>query len=252
MARPALHALLAVCLLTAGCSVLGPDHTRDERAEAALENATDALAATETYRFESNLSVSATADSRTKRIDARVTGVVDAAARAVRSNTTSDGESRRTYVLNRTVYRECVSPWDGWGVEDLDDDTEWASRTVAHRQLSLLETGSLYWNGTETIDGERVAVVTGEPTTDALADYRNERSQPLLGGASVDDAELRAWIDPDTGRLRRTRLHVTVSKGDNSAATTAVTTFGEYGEPVTIDLPDGARTNQHELGCPGD
>ncbi|WP_224448695.1 hypothetical protein [Haloprofundus salilacus] len=252
MARPALHALLAVCLLISGCVQLGPDHTREERAVEALNNATDALTETETYRFESEMTVTATADSRTERVDIDLTGSVDAVAREIRSNATSNGESRRMFVVNRTVYQECAHPWDGWAVEEHNGDAEWVNRTPAVRQLSLLESGSLYWSGTETVDGEQAVIITGEPTADALTEYQDEQSQPLFGGPSVDDAELRAWLDADTGRLLRTELRFTVSEGDNTARTTMTTTFGNYGEPVSVDLPAEARTNQYELGCPGE
>lgn len=252
MARPVLHALLAVCVLTAGCSLLGSDHTREARAVGALGNATDAISSTDSYRFESDMTVTATVDSRTERVDIDLAGAVDSTAREMRSNATSDGESRRTFVVNRTVYRDCAHPWDGWAAEELDDDAEWVTRTPAVRQLSLLESGSLYWNGTETVDDERAVVITGEPTADALTEYQDDQSQPLFGGPSVDDAELRAWLDATTGRLLRTKLRFTVSDGDNTATATMTTTFGDYGDPVSVDLPAEARTNQYELGCPGE
>ena len=252
MARLALHALLAVCVLTAGCSLLGTDHTREERAVTALDNTTDTLTATETYRFESKMTVIAATDSRTERIDVGLTGAVDVADHKMRQKATRDGESRRAFVLNRTVYQECAPPWDGWAVEDPAEDVRWLNQTPAARQLSLLESGSLYWNGTEPVDGERAVVVTGEPTVDALTEYREDRSQPVFGGPSIEDPELRAWVDADTGRLLRTELRFTVSKGDNSATATMTTTFADYGDPVSVELPAEARTNQYELGCPGE
>ena len=43
MNRPALHVAVAVCVLMTGCSVLGQDHTREERAVSALADARDAV-----------------------------------------------------------------------------------------------------------------------------------------------------------------------------------------------------------------
>ncbi|SFR38597.1 hypothetical protein SAMN04487947_0753 [Halogeometricum rufum] len=252
MARLALHILLAVSLLTAGCLQLGPNHVREERAVEALDNARDTLATTETYRFESNMIITATTDSRTERVDVDLSGVVDATTREMRATATTDDESRRILVLNGTLYRECAYPWDGWAVEELDDDTRWVDQTPATRQLSLLGSGSLYWNGTETVDGEQIMIITGEPTVNALTEYQDTQSQPLIGGPRIDNAELRAWINAETGRLLRTELRFTVSKGENTATASMTTTYNDYGEPVSINLPAEARTNQYELGCPGD
>lgn len=85
MARPALHALLAICVLTAGRSLLGPDHSVT-RAVWSLDNSTDSLAATETYRFESDITFTASADGRTERVDVDLAGPVDVGlARCVRT-----------------------------------------------------------------------------------------------------------------------------------------------------------------------
>jgi hypothetical protein len=252
MARLALHALLAVCVLTSGCSLLGPDYTRDERAVDVLDNATDSLGASETYRFESQMTVTAATESRTERVDVQLTGAVDVADRKMRENATMRGESRRAFVVNRTVYRECAPPWDGWAVDESAEESQWVNRTPAARQLTLLQSGSVYWNGTQTVDDERVVVVTGEPTVDALTEYQDDQSQPVFGGPSIEDPQLRAWIDADTGRLLRTELRFTVTRGDNTATATMTNTFGDYNEPVSIEVPAEARTNQYELGCPGE
>lgn len=252
MARPALQALLAVCLLTTGCSALGPDHTREERAVEVLDNARDSLASTDSYTFESHMTITASdAEGRTEVVTTGLTGAVDTSAQKMRSNGTSGDQSRETFVLNRTVYRECTDRWGGWGVTELEDGSNWTERTPAARQLSLLESGSLYWNGTETVDGNRAVVITGEPTADALTQYQNDQPQPLSGGPNVEDVELRAWLDADTGRPLRTELRFTISQNGNTATATMTTTFDAYGDPVSVELPAEARTNQHELGCPG-
>lgn len=251
MPRVALHVLLTLCVLLAGCSVFSPDYTREERAVEALANAQNATAEPDSYRFTGDIHITATTDSRTEQVDVDLSGAVDVDSRAMRSNTTVDGESRRAYLVNRTVYRECQSPWGGWGSDELDEDTEWQSQTPAVRQLSLLESGALYWNGTETLDGEEVRVLTGEPTNDAITAYRNDREQPVFGGPAIDDAQLRAWIHADTGRLVRTEFQFTVEDGENTARTMMTTTFTGYGTPLSIELPDGANSPEHEFGCPG-
>lgn len=251
MARPALHLLLVLCVLAAGCSVLGSDHTREEQAEQRLDAATGALNDTDTYRFETEMTVVATAEDRTERVDVDATGGVDIPERAMWTNATRDDETRRSYALNRTVYQECGDPWDGWGVEELDDADDWATYTPAVRQLSLLESGSLYYNGTDTVDGEEAVLLVGEPTADAITQYQERRSRSLFGGPSIDDTEATVWLDPETDRPLRTEIRFEVSGDDGSATASVASRFSGYGEPVSVTNYSAAADTVYELGCPG-
>jgi len=249
MDHPALHVAVAVCVLLAGCSLLGPSHTRDERATAALENASDALNGTDTYHFESDLSVVATVDDRTERVRVDLVGGVDTAARELWTSATRDGETYESYVLNRTAYRECGGPGPWWGKEEVEGD--WDVRTPARRQLELLRSGSLFWNGTETVDGESAVVLVGEPTSKALTRYSERRSQPVVGGPNVQNARLRVWLDAETHRPLRTRLRFEVTQGGTTATATMTTRFSGYGDPVDVTVPPEARADAIEMGCPG-
>jgi hypothetical protein len=169
----------------------------------------------------------------------------------MRSNATFEDETRRSYTLNRTAYRECSEPWDGWGTEELDADGDWATHTPGHRQLSLLESGSLYYNGTTTLDGEEAVLVTGEPTADAITQYQERRSQSLFGGPNVQNAEVRVWLDPETDRPRKTEVRFEVDADGGSASARLTTTFGDYGEPVSVTHYALSAEQMYELGCPG-
>lgn len=249
MDRPVLHVAVAVCVLLAGCSLLGPSHTRDDRATAALENASDALNETDTYRFESDLSVVATADDRTETVRVDLVGGVDTAARAMWTNATRDGETYESYVLNRTAYRECAGPGPWWGTEEVEGD--WDAQTPARRQLALLQSGSLSWNGTDTVDGESAVVLVGEPTSKALTRYSERRSQPVFGGPNVENARIRVWLDAETHRPLRTRFRFEVTQRGATATATMTTRFSEYGDPVSVEVPPEVREDALELGCPG-
>lgn len=249
MVRPALL-LVAVCVLTAGCSVLGPDHTREEQAKARLAAANDALNTTETYRFETDMTAVATADGRTERIDVDGTGAVSHAKQVMWMNATHEGETRRAFVLNRTVYQECASPWNGWSVEELDEDEDLASQTPAVRQLALLESGSLYHNGTDTVDGEEAVLLVGEPTADAVKQYQERRSGSVLGGPSIENPEIRVWLEPKTDRLRRTTVRFEVSGDDGSATAELTSRFFRYDDSVTTPNPPSDDETVYELGCP--
>jgi len=252
MARSALHLVVLVCVVTAGCSVLGPEPTRQERAVAALEDATTAVDTAGTYRFELELRAETTGEGRTETAEGNGSGVVDADARRMRSTAKRDGEARTTYVLNRTVYRECADPWGGYGVEELDEDEAWSSQSPLVRQLGLLESGALYYNGTDTVDGTEATLLTGEPTEQALTRYRDDGQSPVFGGPNVEDIRLRVWLDPETDRPVRTELRFRVTEDGESATARLRTRYSGYGESVTVELPEKARTEARELGCPGE
>ncbi|WP_415378797.1 hypothetical protein [Halosimplex sp. TS25] len=249
MRRPALHLAIAVCVLLAGCSLLGPDHTRDERAESALADARDAVNDTETYRFDGDLSVVATVDDRTERVDVRLNGTVDAAAQRMHGFAERDGEVVESYLHNRTRYQECGGMMDMWAVTERDAD-DWSTLTPADRQLSLLESGSLYYNGTETLDGEETVLLVGEPTTEALTRYQERRSRSLLGGPTVENAEVRVWIDEETDRPRETRVRFEVSQDGNTATATMTTRFHDYGSDVSVDVPVIPEEERWSGECP--
>jgi hypothetical protein len=247
--RPALHVAVAVCVLLAGCSLLGASHTREERATRALDNASATLDGTETYRFESEMSVVATADDRTERVDIGLTGAVDVGAHEMRTNATLEGETYRSYLLNRTVYQECAGTvWD-WGTRETE--TNWSVQTPARRQLALLRSGSLYWNGTVDIDGESALLLTGEPTGEAITRYQERRSRSLLGGPSVENARMKVWLDPETSRPVKTDLRFEVKEGGNTATARVRSRFADYGTPVAVEVPTEARDDPLEMGCPG-
>ncbi|WP_123536416.1 LolA-like protein [Halosimplex salinum] len=248
MRRPALHLAIAVCVLLAGCSLLGPDHTRDERAESALADARDAVDDTERYRFEADIGVVATVDDRTERVDVRLNGTVDAADQRIHGFAERDGEAFESYLDNRTRYQECGGMFDRWAVEEHEVD-DWSTLTPAVRQLSLLESGSLSHNGTETVDGEETTLLVGEPTTDALTQYQERRSRPVLGGPSIDDAEVRVWLDGETDRPRKTRVEFEVSQ-DGNTATAATTMRFDYGTDASVEVPVIPEEDRWPGKCP--
>jgi hypothetical protein len=248
MNRPALHVAVAVCVLLAGCSVLGQDHTREERAVSALADARDAVNQTDSYRYEGELRVVATADGQTEQFDARVNGTVDAAQRRMHTTAERDGETSEAYLINRTSYREC-DRMALWAVEEREAD-DWSMLPPAARQLSPLESGSLYFNGTETVDGEETRLLVGEPTEAALRQYQERRSRSLFGGPSVDSAEIRVWLDTETDRPRKTQVRFEVSEDGNSATATVTMRFDDYGTDAAVDVPVIPEEKQWEGECP--
>jgi hypothetical protein len=252
MDRPGFHLAVAACTLLAGCSVLGPDHTREERAGEALADALEAVNDTDTYRFDGDLRVVATADGETERVGIDVNGTVEAAERRMHSTAVREGEAYESYLINRTAYRECGGPMgmDLWDVEDVTTD-DWRMATPAARQLALLESGSLYHNGTRTLDGVESVLLVGHPTTDGLTKYQERRDRSLLGGPSVDDAEVRVWLDPETYRPLRSAVRFEVSQGGNTASATVEMNFADYGADLSVDVPVIPDEQTWGTGCPG-
>lgn len=73
-----------------------------------------------------------------------------------------------------------------------------------------------------------------------------------LGGPEIHDVTINVWIDNGTDLPLRTRLRFALSSGDGSATARMETRFRDYGEPVAIEVPDVAREDHLEHGCPGE
>lgn len=254
MRRPALRALTVSLLLVvslAGCSALGDDPTRDERAVEALEDAQVALDETSTYRYEGDLSVAADH----QRIDGSAFGTVNLANETMFTNATIDGTTLESYLDGDTRREQCPPPWDGWHVESLDEDGDegdpWPDDTPAHSQLSLFEDGDLYWNGTETYDGREAIRLTGSPPADAFDDGGLSGSRFDFGGPNLEDVRTTLWLDAETGRPLETSVEFEVTNGDERATASVTMRYSAYDEPVAIDVPAVPSDQRYELGCPG-
>lgn len=242
----ALSTVLVVAL--AGCSAIGDEPTREDRAVEALEDTRDALEDVETYRYEADLAVAA--DRRS--IDGSLFGAVDLADRRLYTNATTDGETLESYVDGRTMKEQCPSPWGGWHVEELEDEAFWPAETPTHAQLALFDTGDLYWNGTETVDGREAVRLSGSPSADALDDGATGGGSPFdFGGPNVDETSATLWIDAETDRPLESHVEFTVTDGDESATASITMRYLDYDDAVSIDVPTIPSGDQYELGCPG-
>jgi hypothetical protein len=247
-------ALLALLVVTAGCSALSESQPPSDQRALDVQNRT--LTAAEnvsTYRYTIDVHVSATdgTDSRAVGIDGH--GVVDYRAEQAVANATTAGETRSVYVDGDTVYTECPSPWDGWGVENASEEIAWAELSPLGRQLSLLERTNVYYQGNRTLDGNRTILVVAHPSQQTLQSLPDtgSRSSVDFSDANVDNATFELWVDPQTDRPVRTELRIEVSSSDASGVAEIETRFRDWNEPASISIPDSTRTDQHEFGCPG-
>lgn len=253
MRRAARLGVLAALVVLAGCSgYLGEEPVRDERAVAAVEESERALSAVESYRFATDLHVEATDDGRTEEIDARSVGAVNVTEKRVNATARIDDRTQRSYLLNRTNYKECATPpGPFWGIENQTAE-EWDELTPAVKQLSLLSSGDLRTAGAATVDGRAVTHVVGEPPGEAFEQYIDERNRPLVGGPEIRDPTVEVWIDNETHLPLQTRLRFTVTAEGGIATAEMVTRYRDYGAPVSVELPAEAREGHVlEGGCVG-
>ncbi|HKJ57669.1 MAG TPA: hypothetical protein VKA37_00440 [Halobacteriales archaeon] len=252
MRRAARLGALALLVVLAGCTgFLGEEPVRDEQAVAAAEESKRALSEVESYRFTTDLHVEATDGGRTEQIDATSLGAVNATAKRLNVTARIDDRTQRSYLLNRTNYKECPMPGAFWAVENQTAD-EWVELTPAFKQLSLLESGDLRTEGAATVDGRAATHVVGEPSGEAFMQYIDERNRPLIGGPEIRDPQVEVWIDNETRLPLKTRLRFTVAAEGGTATARQVTRYRAYGEPVSVELPAEAREGHVlEGGCVG-
>lgn len=253
MRRPTLHVALAVCLVLAGCSVLGDDPVREGAAVERLDAASERAATLESYRYDLSFTVESSASSR--RVGGSGTGRINLTTRHATTNLTVDGTTRRSYVDNRTAYVQCPGVAGGpsvfWGQEDVPTERDWRETTPIGRQLAMLSTGDLYYNGTETIDGREVVHLTGAPSKSELDRYgAGAGSRPLFGSPNVDSLTVSLWLDERTNRPVRSEVTVVVSGDGETATATLTTRYRDYGERVEVTVPAEVREKAMRGGCP--
>jgi hypothetical protein len=261
MVHSTLRALLVAALLvTAGCQApLGSSAPpSDDRAVAAVDRAREATGGVTSYRFTVDGEVRIREAGRTESVGIRGSGVVDVANRRANETVVARGDTgpmvrdtRMAYVEGYTLDVECARL--GWARYDLAESTRWVEYTTLGQQLALLDRTTVYWNGTETVDGTEVAVVTARPTEQQLEAARDlpTGGGVTQGGASVRNATVRVLIDADTGRIREVRRELHVGAGEATAVATVTYRFADYDAPTNVTRPgfeeSGARW---ESGCP--
>ncbi|MBX0294764.1 hypothetical protein [Haloarcula nitratireducens] len=251
MRRPALHVALALSLVLAGCSVFGDEPVREERAIERLDAARERAETVESYRYEVDIDASTTASG--ERIDGSGSGRVNVTTRRQAANVTVGGSVAGSYVDDRTAFEQCRTDGLSWGKENVSAGGNWTELTPLGRQLSVLSTGDLYYNGTETVDGRRTVHLSSHPSPSALEESdAGAGNRPVFGSPGVDSVTVDIWLDETTNLPVRSRVTVRVSGDGETATATLTTRFRDYGDRVEVTIPDDVRSDAMELGCPGD
>lgn len=247
MAHPTSRAfVVAALLVTAGCQGLYGSSmpASDPRAEDALDRAQQASRNVTSYRYAVDGQVRIRGDSRSRSVDITGHGIVDVdrqrANETVRTRGDTEAGRRDTrvaYVDGYTLDVACARV--GWARHNLTESTRWFNYTPLGQQLALLDRTNVYWSGTEVVDGVETAVVTAHPSERQL---RTSHDLPTgnvgtRGGASFQNATVRAWIDTETGRVRKVRREIHIRGDDSTGVATITYRFSGYDDPTAITRP---------------
>lgn len=241
---------LLLLVLSAGCLGFGDQPQRTDRAEATLADAKATLDDIETYHYETEMDVSATAEGDTRQLNIRIEGDVDVAERLAISRVHTDEKNKTSYVTNRTLYRACSGPW-GWGNESIEVEGAWIQATPLGRQLQLLESGDLRLETDDSLAKADAVMIVGHPPPEALEEFGVSATQPVFGGPSVKNITVRVVINNTTNRPIRSTVSFEISGGGGVGEGTVDIRFGPYNEPLSIAIPEEVKEDASEMGCPG-
>lgn len=196
------------------------------------------------YRYTIDGQVRIRHDSRSASVAITGHGLVDVERQRAnvtvqtrRDTAVGHRETRVAYLDGYTLDVSCARV--GWASHNLTESTRWLNYTSLGRQLALLDRTTVYWSGTAVVDGVETAVVTAHPTE------RQLQTGPRLptgnagprGGATFQNATVRAWIDTGTGRVLRVQREIRV-RGDGSTGVATITyRFSGYNDPTTVTRP---------------
>ena len=244
---------LVVLLVLAGCNGGVSHPPSDDRALDALNRTETALESVETYRFATEMRVTASKGDRSRSITVTGEGAVDVPNRRIHAVTEVESETLDSYVDGYTSYTECADPWGGWGVENLSESASWRSFAPAGRQVELFDRANVYWRGNATVDGNRTHLLVAYPSKKTLVDLqrRGRATAPDLQGANLKNVTVKLWVDAETGLPAKSLLSIRLKQDGATAVARATNTYSGYGDAVNVTVPDSTRTDPWETGCPG-
>lgn len=253
--------LVVALLLTAGCQGLygSSDAPSDQRAVDAVNQAQEETRNISYYQFTTDGQVQIRANSRSESVEVMGNGIVnvDRQRANVTGHTRGDSrvglrDTRMAYLDGYTLDIECSRL--GWARYNLTESTTWLNYTSLGQQLALLDRTNVYWNGTETVNGAETAVVTAHPTEQQLQTNQNlpPGNAVTRGGAALQNATVRVWIDTETDRIHKVRREIHV-RGDGTTAVATITFhFSEYNDPTNVTRPSLEESGHQWTGdCPG-
>lgn len=249
MSRQIATVALVIVVALSGCSLLPGGPQSDPGAADVRDNVSAAVESLDSYRYEVDLSISASAGGSTERVDGETSGVVNRAEKRLSATSTVAGTTSEQVVADGVAYTECQSPWDGWGVQNVSADTPVGPMD---RQLELLAASPVQWGGNVTEDGRRLQKLVASPTGEELASLQSTSgSAPDYAAENIDNVTMRLWVDAESQRPVRSEVTISLSADGADAEANLETRFSEYGVSTDIADPEFSDEEKYELGCPG-
>lgn len=242
--------IIIASLGLAGCLGLD-DPDRDDRAERALENASEAFSSVDTLSTETEFEM--TMDG--VRLSGEITGEKDISTNRVAGVMTmrSGGTEvvSQTYTDGWDVYTECPSRGGDWAVETINDRWDW-SQVMTNPGLALwaLEQGDLEWEGTTDVGGTEVVEIVGFPGELELEDLSDDPGS-LGRFESYNFDEIRLFLDSETYLPVLVEWDLEMQYSDDTIPYRAEIAVIEYGEQIDISVPEEATANPVRGDCPG-
>lgn len=213
-------------------------------AEAVRNTTVERLGSIDRYRFD----VVTRTEGEDLVLNQTFLGVVDGPDREAetRMEMYGDGgggpveQSVQYVVVDGTSYLGS-DQFDEWEVSEVDDfegaiQGEIASARSLEYQRSILRDAAVSVEGTDSVGGQEVVVLSLEPQAGAL--------QPLFGGYDageheVVDREYRQYVAED-GTLHRVEIEQEVSLGNETLHQEATMEFDDFGEDFAVEPPEDA------------
>jgi hypothetical protein len=269
--RRALPVLVALLVLSAGCSGLLPGGSNETPAGDPGQNGSNgttdgsaikaetlaAIGEVETYRVRANVT-----SQYSGRLDQTVSGTSDGqfnrTAREARisQNQSALGQSYavETYYVNDTLYQrsdsytlQFDSEWIRYPAASSASE-QWSRFDTLARQRAILNASNVTLDGTETVDGTEAYVLRATTNSSRFEELGFGAGRPGQRGLNVTELNATFYVSTETYRPIRSVTNLvgqtTVQAQGNQRALRIrqriALEFGSYGESVTVTLPEGA------------
>jgi len=231
-------------------SEVTPASELDVSEEEVRSDATDALAAVDTYQMSSELTINTSQNNVQQSRTLTSEAVVDRDREVYQVEQTVNLGSRSVttdiYLVDGTLYQRNELFANQYGSEwiQLDVSDNSTQRFRAQDEIGfheqLIENGTVTLVGRQAVDGEEAYRLRIESDESAYSDYLSLNT----GESGEVNLTVVAWVSADSGRLLRSegRIDTTADIQGSSVQTTVrySETF-DYGE-ASVTLPDEAST----------